>query len=144
MEKNSRKTALFFNIFLLLQIKKDLMRFFFISFSLFNKKKTLKKTTKQVFDLLVQHGFDVNEKGRNGNSALHYAAMTTNTQAVRSLQRHGASFNSFNHEHDTELHFGDVFFGFFFLDFFFGFFFLVFFFGVFFGFFFWFFFWFFF
>ena len=62
-------------------------------------------STKDIVGYLLQEGADVNKKDTYGNTALHRAARTTNTEIIRMLVDKGADMESKNRLNKTPLDF---------------------------------------
>jgi ankyrin repeat protein len=61
-----------------------------------------------MFTFLLQKGADINQKGRYGQTPLHYASIRGNLSAIRILQKNGVHWNVVNDNDESELHLGQT------------------------------------
>ncbi len=59
---------------------------------------------EDIFDCLIELGFDVNQRGEDGYTSLHYAVSNGKLWAVARLLEHGADVNAINGGKETPLH----------------------------------------
>ena len=65
-----------------------------------------KSTVEQIFELLLQHGANINEKGQRGWSVLHQAVYHTSPEVINYLLDHGANLEAGDDDQRTPLLFG--------------------------------------
>ncbi|EAX90659.1 hypothetical protein TVAG_142030 [Trichomonas vaginalis G3] len=57
-----------------------------------------------MFELLISHGANINEKDEDGNTALHITAWKNNKEIAKLLISHGANINEKDKYGRTTLH----------------------------------------
>ena len=68
-------------------------------------KEMIKKTSKEIVEILISHGADINAKDESDITPLHYAAKNSDVQIVEFLISHGADIDAKDINDETPLHY---------------------------------------